>query len=62
MIIFTGIKKQNNGYYKCVLTIPKGAKTEKHESRDVFIDAKTARKHAELWAYECKQCGYVTQP
>lgn len=60
MIIKTGIKKQKSGYYKAILIIPKGLKTERHESQDVFIDAKTARKHAEFWAYECRHCGFIT--
>lgn len=55
------IKSEN--YYHAAVKVftAKGVKPIIYKSRDVFIDRKTALKHAEYWRHECLLCGYVTQ-
>jgi len=64
-------KNRSTGYYHAALVLNacyedstfKGLKMKPitYKSTDQFLDIKTARKHAELWANESKQFGYITQ-
>ncbi len=56
--ITCGIKKvkyYTGDYWKCYVTANETGQTL--YSREMFIDRKTARHHAEWWKYECLQVG-----
>ena len=57
MKITCGIKKvaYYGDYWKCFVRVVETGQTL--YSRDMFVDRKTARKHAEWWKYECLQVG-----
>ena len=52
--------KKIGDYYKAVVTVIDGTYKKSYYSVDMFLDRKTALKHAEAWRNESQQVGYIT--
>lgn len=53
--------KKTLGLYKAVVTVIDSEYRKSYSSVDMFINRKTALKHAEAWRNESLELGYVTK-
>ena len=59
MIIATARKAKGTDYYKSSLIVKDSDYLKIYNSCDMFLDKKTAQKHADLWKNESLEIGQI---